>query len=97
VRSNAEGLVVGAGGIEEHEERHLLFFRPYLLEDGIPKIEPTMSFEFLGERWDLDIEHAIIVDTGPNMATNPTINVVVRKAVEREHTLPGSEFSYDMS
>jgi hypothetical protein len=94
--ARAEGLEVFIGGTEDQEERIIFFLRSYLLAQDIPRITSSMYFKIDGVRWDLRTGEPIAVQTTSSADTDNVIQVVLRKAVEREHTRPGSRVDFDL-
>lgn len=89
-----EGVQVDPSGVQHEETRTLLFDRGYLVEQGITELNPAGHFVVAGERWDFMEDRPVNVKGGPIAGSHPAITVNVRKAVELNESVPGSEFGY---
>jgi hypothetical protein len=93
-RERGEGLTIDIAGVKESSEEDLFFLRCYVVSQGVEAFEPLGHFRILGERWDLAEKHPIAMKVGPAGGLHDAVKVVIRKAVELNSTVPGSEFGF---
>ena len=93
-RERGEGLTVDFAGVKNGCEEDLFFLRSYVVAQGIESFEPLGHFRISGERWDLAEKHPVAMNVGPAGGLHDAVKVVIRKAVELNSTIEGSEFGF---
>lgn len=94
-QARAEGLEIFGAGVENQEEYIVVCLKSYLVTAGISKFDPAGGYlKRQGVRWDFQVDRPISVHGGPGDDTSNLIWFTVRKAVEQEHTVPGSDFQF---
>jgi hypothetical protein len=89
-----EGLKIDAAGMQDQQERNVLFLKSYLAEQEVD-IVPTMSFLIDGERWDLAEGRPIRRDLAPLGGWQGLLMITIRKAVEINKSATGTTFTYE--
>ena len=93
-QARAEGLEIFGAGVEDQDERILVFLKTYLAQARIVAFDPAGYFLRLNERFDFQTDLPIRVHSGTSEDSSNLIWFTVRKAIETEHTVPGSDFRF---
>jgi hypothetical protein len=91
--ADQEGLEIDAAGMRNQETITALFFKGDLDAAGLT-IGPTLHFLIDGERWDLNEDEMIQDKMVPLDGCHNLVQVILRKAVELNKSVAGSEFTY---
>lgn len=92
-KSEGQGVVSGPAGWTSGGVRKLTFLKRNLAALNVT-IDPSGYFLINGERWDLCEEYPVSEAIVPLVGIQNLLEVVVRRAVELNNTVPGSEFTY---
>lgn len=88
-----EGLEIDAAGMRLGAAKKLTILKKELATKGVT-LAVTGHFLINGERWDFEEDFPIRTDIVPLAGIQNMVECVIRKAVEVNHSLPGSEFTY---
>lgn len=92
-KDDNEGLIVTSGGTAVGGMGEATFFEPMLTEKGVTFDGTGYAIRF-GERWDLAEGQPVLRHQMPLAGLHLVVTVRLRKAVELNKTIPGSEFTY---
>jgi hypothetical protein len=88
-----EGLEIDSSGMRSGLNKRLYFLKKELAAKGV-ELNVTQYFLIDGERWDYAEDFPLRKDIVPLAGIHNMIEVIVRLAVERNRSIPGSEFGY---
>lgn len=94
---SAEGIQIFQAGVEDQEEQIFRFERAALNTAGIDRFNPSGFFYLMNERWDFAGGSPQAFNIGPSADNNATVYLLLRRNIEKKHTICGSTFDFDVN